>query len=88
MDAQTSRRRLEDRHPPSLAQLYRDFGDRWEIEQIPRGAQWIAVLRESGGDSVVMVAANDVHALRFRMNHAERDEPEERENASSAGKSS
>ncbi len=50
----------------SLAKLYRDFGDRWEIEQLPRGTQWIAVLRESGGDYVRMVAAHDVHALRFR----------------------
>jgi hypothetical protein len=78
---------VDDPQPPSLAQLYRDFGDRWEIEQIPRGTQWIAVLRDSGGDYVVMVAAHDVNALRFRMDHAEQDEPKERENASAAGKS-
>lgn len=64
----------------SLARLYREFGDRWEIEPVPPGARWIAVQRESGGDLVVMIAAHDVHALRFQMNAAERETPEEREN--------
>jgi len=66
----------------SLATLYRDFGERWEIEPTPPGAKWIAVLRESGGDYVRIIAAHDVHALRFRMSEAERDEPEERESTS------
>lgn len=79
MGAETSRRLLEDPHPPSLAKLFREFGDRWDIEQIPRGTQWIAVFRESGGDYVRMVAAHDVHTLRFRMNAVENEAPEERE---------
>jgi hypothetical protein len=66
----------------SLAKLYRDFGERWDIEPAPPGAKWIAVLRESGGDYVRIVAAHDVHALRFRIGQAERDEPEERESTS------
>lgn len=82
MTAETSRRRLDDPNPPSLAKVYREFGDRWEIEPMPPGTRWVAVLRESGGDYVRMVVAHDVHALRFRMDHAEREEPEEREPAS------
>jgi hypothetical protein len=34
----------------SLAKLYRDFGERWDVEQIPPGTKWVPVLRESGGD--------------------------------------
>ncbi len=62
----------------SLAKLYREFGDRWEIEPIPPGTKWMAVQRESA-DYIRTVTAHDVHALRFRMNEVERDEPEERE---------
>ncbi len=72
----------------SLARLYREYGERWDIEQIPPGTKWVAVLRESGGDYVRVVAAHDVHALRFRMQEAEQDEPEEGEPGASAGKSS
>lgn len=73
MTADASRSLLSDPSPPSLASLYREFGDRWDIEQIPAGTRWIAVLRESGGDDVRIIAARDVHALRFRMNAAERE---------------
>jgi hypothetical protein len=59
----------------SLARLFRDFGQRWDIEQIPPGTKWVAVLRESGGDLVVMVAAHEVGTLRFRMSQAEGGEP-------------
>ncbi len=65
----------------SFAKLYRDYGQRWDIEQIPPGTKWIAVLHESGGDYVIMVAAHDVHSLRSRMDHAEREEPEERKSS-------
>jgi hypothetical protein len=61
----------------SLAKLYRDFGQRWQIAQIPPGAKWIALLREPGGDYAVLVAAHEVGTLRFRMNAAERAEPAE-----------
>jgi hypothetical protein len=70
----------------SLTRLYRDFGDRWDIELMPPGTRWIAVLRESGGDYVRMVAAHNDHALRFRMNATEHDEPEERANGQPAVK--
>jgi hypothetical protein len=61
----------------SLAKLYREFGDRWEIEQVPAGTKWIAVQRESAGD-IAIVVANVVGTLRYRMTEAEREAPEER----------
>jgi hypothetical protein len=63
----------------SLARVFREFGDRWEIEKVQRGTEWVAVQRETGGDYVRVVAAHDLHALRYRMNEVERDLPEERE---------
>lgn len=59
----------------SLAKLYRDFGDRWEIEQIPAGTKWIAVYRDSGSNGIGLVAANGVSTLRHRMTEAEQQEP-------------
>lgn len=50
----------------SLTRLYRDSGDRWDIAPITPGTKWIAVLRESGGDYVRMIAAHDVHARGSR----------------------
>jgi hypothetical protein len=79
MDTESVRRLLDSTRPPSLARLYRDFGGDWEIEPVPPGAKWIAVLRKSGGDYVRIVTARDVTALRLRIGHAERAEPEERE---------
>lgn len=61
----------------SLAKLYREFGDRWDIEPIPPGSKWTAVQRESA-DYIRTVTAHDVTALRFRMNEVEREEPAER----------
>jgi hypothetical protein len=63
----------------SLAKVFRDFGDRWEIEKVQRGTEWIAVQRETSGDYVRVVSAHDLHALRYRMNEVERELPEERE---------
>lgn len=65
----------------SLAKLFRDYGDRWEVEKIPRGTEWIAVDRDTSGDYIRVIAAHDLHALRFRLAQAESDEPEEREPA-------
>jgi hypothetical protein len=79
MDAESVRRVLDSRRPPSLAKLYRDFGNDWEIEPVPPGAKWIAVQRESGGDYVRILTAHDVNALRLRLDAAEHDEPEERD---------
>ena len=63
----------------SLAKTYREFGDRWEIEQIPPGTRWMAIHRESGGDYIRFVLANDVPGLRFRMTEIDRETPEERD---------
>lgn len=60
---------------PSLAALYRDFASRWEIESVPPGTKWVAVLRETDKDTVTFVVANDVSTLRYRMNQSEREEP-------------
>ena len=65
---------------PSIARLYHEYGDRWEIEPIPPGTKWIAVHREPGSDYLRVVLAHEVGTLRFRMNEAEREQPGEREN--------
>ena len=67
----------------SVAGLYREFGDGWEIEPIPPGTKWIAVQRETTGDYIRIVLAHEMGTLRFRMNEAEQEEPEEREQVSS-----
>lgn len=59
---------------PSVAKLYRDYGHDWEIEPVTPGTRWIAVQRGTG-DAVTIVAAHDIGALRYRMDHAQRDEP-------------
>lgn len=64
---------------PSLAKMYREFGGRWDIEQIPPGVRWIAIDRESCGDLISFVMANEVGSLRYYMTQAEEEEPEERE---------
>lgn len=63
---------------PSLARLYRDFADRWEIETVPPGTRWIAVLHDSDGDDITIVVANEISTLRFRIGEVEREEPAER----------
>jgi len=61
----------------SLARLLHDYADRWEIERIERGAEWVAVLR--GSQPVIhIIGARDLGALRYRMEEAEREEAEER----------
>jgi hypothetical protein len=64
---------------PSVAQLYRDFADRWEIEPVPPGTRWIGVLREMDGGDVTVVLGRDIGGLRFGMTGVERENPEERE---------
>jgi len=59
--------------------MYREFGDRWEIEQIPPGARWIAVYRENGDDYIRLVLAHDIGGLRFNMTAIENETPEERD---------
>jgi hypothetical protein len=63
----------------SLAKLLHDYGERWEIEKVARGTEWIGVLRETGGDYIRIVGASDLDGLRYRMGLVEKEEPEERE---------
>jgi len=50
----------------SLAKLFRDSGERREIERVERGAEWVAVLR--GSEPVIcIIGARDLAALRYRM---------------------
>ncbi len=63
----------------SLARLFRDYGERWEIEKVQRGTEWIAVQRDTNGDYIRILGARDLSGLRYHINQAERDEPEERE---------
>ena len=60
----------------SLAKLFRDFGQRWEIERVERGAEWVACRRN--GSFVDIIGARDLGALRYRMDEAEREEATER----------
>jgi len=61
----------------SLARLFREYGDRWEIERVERGSEWVAVLRGSG-PVICIIGARDLAALRYRMEATEREEAEER----------
>jgi hypothetical protein len=61
----------------SLAKLFRDYGERWEIERVERGTEWVACRRD--GDIIDIIGARDLGALRYRMEAAEREEAEERE---------
>jgi hypothetical protein len=60
----------------SLAKLFREHGDRWEIERVERGTEWVAVLRDSR-PVILIIGARDLAALRYRMEEAEREEAEE-----------
>jgi hypothetical protein len=62
----------------SLAKLLREHADRWEIERVERGTEWVAVLRDSK-PVILIIGARDLAALRYRMEEAEREEAAERE---------
>jgi hypothetical protein len=62
----------------SLAKLFRDRGDRWEIERVERGTEWVAVMRDSK-PVILILGARDLATLRYRMEEAEREKAEERE---------
>jgi hypothetical protein len=68
---------------PSLARLLHDYAERWEIERVERGTEWVAVLRDTTGDYIRIIGAHDLGALRYKMDEAERDEPGERDATSS-----
>jgi hypothetical protein len=61
----------------SLARLFRDHSERWEIERVERGTEWVACRRDS--DFIDIIGARDLAALRYRIEAAEREEAEERE---------
>jgi hypothetical protein len=53
----------------SLARLFRDYGDTWEIEKIPRSSEWVAVRRDPR-DYPCIIAAHDLTSLRHRIKEA------------------
>ncbi len=53
----------------SLARLFRDYGDAWEIEKIPRSSEWVAGRRDPG-DYTCILAAHDLTSLRHRIKEA------------------
>lgn len=55
----------------SLSDLFRDYGERWEIEKLLQGCQWVACTRN--GPPVQIIAARDVNALRYHIEAAERE---------------
>ena len=61
----------------SLAKLFREYGQRWEIERVERGTEWVACRRD--GEIIDIIGARDLGALRYRMEEAEREEAGERE---------
>jgi hypothetical protein len=69
--------RLPTPSDTSLAKVLSDYGERWEIEKVNRGTEWIGVLRETSGDYIRIVGAHNLDGLRYRMDLVEREEPEE-----------
>jgi hypothetical protein len=61
----------------SLAKLFREYGDRFEIERVERGTEWVACRRD--GKFIDIIGARDLGALRYRIEAAEREEAEGRE---------
>ncbi len=53
----------------SLARLFREYGDRFEIERVERGTEWVACRRD--GEFIDIIGARDLAALRYRMDAAE-----------------
>ena len=46
----------------SLAKLFREYGQRWEIERVERGTEWVACRRD--GEIIDIIGARDLGALR------------------------
>jgi hypothetical protein len=57
----------------SLAGLIRDYGDRWVIEKIERGAEWVACQRDDTG-FIVIISARDLGGLRYKLGEAKRED--------------
>jgi hypothetical protein len=58
---------------PSLARLFREYGARWEIEHVERGAEWVACQRDPAG-LITIVAARDLDGLRYKIGQAEQED--------------
>jgi hypothetical protein len=56
-----------------LARLFRDYGERWEIERVECGTEWIACRRVNGG-FIDIIAARDLDGLRSKIGRAERED--------------
>jgi hypothetical protein len=56
-----------------LAGLFRDYGHRWEIEQLDPGSAWIAVTRISS--FVQVITAHDLDELRAELKKADAEHP-------------
>jgi hypothetical protein len=74
--------------PPGLAETLRQYGERWEIEHMDHRSEWIAVQRETGGDYIRIVGANNLGDLQHKMKQIDCDQPEERETDSRAAATS
>jgi hypothetical protein len=61
----------------SLAKLFREYGNRWEIERVERGTEWVACRRDR--DILDIVGARDLAGLRYKMDEVEREEGEQSE---------
>jgi hypothetical protein len=55
-----------------LAELFREYGHRWEIEQLDPGSAWVAVTRI--GSFVQVIAAHDLDELRAELKKADAEE--------------
>lgn len=69
-----------------MAALFRDHGQRWEIEPLEPGCQWVACARD--GPAVQIIAARDIAGLRFHIEAAERDQAQPGVSASGPAASS
>jgi|HubBroStandDraft_1064217.scaffolds.fasta_scaffold06540_7 hypothetical protein len=78
MDADQPAPRAVFPRNPSLARLFRDHSARWEIEQVPRGTEWVAVHKDPEGWCRI-VGARDLAGLRYFIEIAEREEAAEQE---------
>jgi hypothetical protein len=56
-----------------LAGLFREYGHRWEIEQVDPGSAWVAVTRD--GSFVQLIAAHDLDELRAELKKADAEDP-------------
>jgi hypothetical protein len=57
----------------SLARLIKDYGDRWVVEKIERGAEWVACQRDGDG-FITIIAARDLGGLRYKLDQAEQED--------------